>query len=72
MRCDAKWCEANVVQCEVQVLSLNSGGETCMGNFMCQKVNTGRLNMNGQQESEHKAHLKQSYRKCLTVQCNDS
>ena len=38
-----------------------------MGDSVCQKVNTGKLNMNGQQEREHKAHPKQSYRKCLTT-----
>ena len=40
--------------------------------FFEQKVNTGRLNMNGQQESTHKAHLKQSYSKCLTTWCKGS
>ena len=29
-----------------------------MGNCVCQKVNTGKLNTNGKQESEHKAHPK--------------
>ena len=43
-----------------------------MGDSLSQKVNTCKLNMNGQQEREHKAHLKRSYRKCLTVQCEGS
>ena len=36
------------------------------------EVNIGKLNTNGKQESEHKAHLKQSYSKCLTTWHKDS
>ena len=42
------------------MLNLNSGGKTHIGNCVSRKVNTGRLNMNGQQEREDKAHPKQS------------
>ena len=44
-------------------------GETCILVWM---VNTGKLNMNDNQESEHKAHLRWNYNKCLTVQHDDS
>ena len=48
------------------MLNLNSGGnlygQLCSSSFE-RKVNTGRLNTNGKHEREHKAHLKQSYRK---------
>ena len=57
------------------MLNLNSGGNSygqLCGSCMERKVNTGRLNMNGKQESEHKAHPKQSDRKCLTVWCEGS
>ena len=43
-----------------------------MGDSLSWKVNTGRLNTNSQQESKHKAHLEQSYSKCLTVWCEGS
>ena len=44
--------------------NLNSGGDSCRQKvrasvmmFFGLKVNTGRLNMNGKQECEHKAKL---------------
>ena len=43
------------------MLILNSGGNSyrqLVGSSMEQKVNTDRLNMNGKQEREHKAHPK--------------
>ena len=35
-------------------------------------VDTGKLNTNDNQESEHKAHLRQNYNGCLTAQHYDS
>ena len=43
------------------MLNLNSGGNSyrqLVGALLERKVNTGRLNTNGQQEREHKAHPK--------------
>ena len=57
------------------MLNLNSGGNSyrqLVGALLERKVNTCKLNMNGQQEREHKAHLKRSYRKSLTVWCKGS
>ena len=43
------------------MLNLNSGGNSyrqLVGALLERKVNTYKLNMYGQQEREHKAHLK--------------
>ena len=55
-------CEMGQGKCEgrqgkAHTLNLKLG-ETCICNSLGQKVNTGKLNTNGNQESEHKAHLK--------------
>ena len=47
-------------------------GKLVLVNCLPRKINTCKLNINGQQEREHKAHPKQSYSKCLTTQCKDS
>ena len=67
MWCDAKWGKVNVRQGKAHELNL----ETLICNSLGRKVNTGKLNTNGEQESEHKAHPKQSYSKCLTAWDND-
>ena len=60
----------NARQGEAQALNLNTGGNLymeCSGAKGKYKLNT-----DGKQEGEHKAHLKQSYSKCLTAWCEDS
>ena len=53
-----KWGKANVRQGKAHALNLKTGGNLYMQFSLGQKVNTGKLNTNGKQESKHKAHPK--------------
>ena len=59
-------------QGKAQALNLKNGGNLYIQCSLERKVNTGKLNTNSKQESKYKAHLKQSYSKCLTTRCKDS
>ena len=60
-------------QGEVNALNLKTGGNLYSGNLVnWGMVNTGKLYMNDKQECKHKAHLRQSYSKCLTVWHDDA